>query len=219
MGPLLEGYELLPLRDVVFNTIRNDILMGELKPGTRLREVSLAQQLGVSRTPVREAIRMLELEGLVIMVPRKGAQVANITEKDLKDALEVRNALEKLAIELVCAKITSEQIELLKENCREYEKALPSHNAQKLAVIDEKFHDIIFEATDNKRLIQMLNNLRQVLYRYRLECLKDENTHQQMLREHLAIISNIENKNVDKATDNIAAHITNQATIVSKRLV
>lgn len=218
MGPLIEDYEFLPLRDVVFKTIRREILMGNIKPGERLREVALAQQLGVSRTPVREAIRMLELEGLVKMVPRKGAEVANITEKDLTDALEVRNALEKLAIELACEKITEEQIDRLKENVKEFEKAIPGHDAAKLAQIDEKFHDIIFEATDNPRLIQLLNNLRQQLYRYRLECFKDVETHQQLLQEHLTIITNIENHNVSEATNNIAAHITNQAAILSKRI-
>ena len=76
--------EYLPLRDVVFKTLRQAILKGELKPGERLMEIALAEKLGVSRTPVREAIRKLELEGLVVMVPRKGAHVANITEKDLQ---------------------------------------------------------------------------------------------------------------------------------------
>ena len=81
--------EYLPLRDVVFNTLRRAILKGELKPGERLMEIALAEKLGVSRTPIREAIRKLELEGLVIMIPRRGAQVANITEKDLTDVLAV----------------------------------------------------------------------------------------------------------------------------------
>ena len=91
--------EYLPLRDVVFNTLRKAILKGELKPGERLMEIALAERLGVSRTPVREAMRKLELEGLVVMIPRRGAQVANITEKDLNDVLEVRMALENLSIE------------------------------------------------------------------------------------------------------------------------
>ena len=94
----MEDYQYLPLRDVVFRTLRQAILRGELKPGERLMEIRLANQLGVSRTPIREAIRMLELDGLVIMVPRKGAQVAQITEKDLNDVLEVRLGLEELAV-------------------------------------------------------------------------------------------------------------------------
>ena len=88
--------EFLPLRDVVFNTLRKAILTGELKPGERLMEIHLANRLGVSRTPIREAIRKLELEGLVIMIPRRGAEVAQITEKSLKDVLEVRRALDAL---------------------------------------------------------------------------------------------------------------------------
>ena len=79
----------LPLRDVVFNTLRQGILKGDLKPGERLMEIHLANRLGVSRTPIREAIRMLELEGLVTMVPRKGAEVARISKQDLRDVLEV----------------------------------------------------------------------------------------------------------------------------------
>ena len=100
--------EYLPLRDVVFNTLRHAILKGELEPGERLMEITLAQKLGVSRTPIREAIRKLELEGLVVMVPRKGAEVADITEKDLRDVLEVRTALEELSIELAMKNITQE---------------------------------------------------------------------------------------------------------------
>lgn len=94
----LEMNEYLPLRDVVFQTLRQAILRGELKPGERLMEIHLAQKLGVSRTPVREAIRKLELEGLVLMIPRKGAIVAEITVQDLEDVLEVRMALEELAV-------------------------------------------------------------------------------------------------------------------------
>ena len=100
--------EYLPLRDVVFNTLRQAILRGELKPGERLMEIQLANKLGVSRTPIREAIRKLELEGLVLMIPRKGAEVAEITEKSLKDVLEIRRALEDLAVRLACEKITKE---------------------------------------------------------------------------------------------------------------
>ena len=94
----MSANEYLPLRDVVFKTLREAILKGNLAPGERLMEIQLANQLGVSRTPIREAIRKLELEGLVIMIPRRGAEVARITEKDLRDVLEVRASLEELAI-------------------------------------------------------------------------------------------------------------------------
>ena len=116
--------EYLPLRDVVFNTLRQAILRGELKPGERLMEIQLANKLGVSRTPIREALRKLELEGLVNMVPRKGAEVADITEKSLRDVLEVRKALEELSVQLACEKITEEEIEELKRVAERFKDTL-----------------------------------------------------------------------------------------------
>ena len=92
----------LPLRDVVFNTLREAILKGELKPGERLMELQLAAKLGVSRTPIREAIRMLEQEGLAVTIPRKGAEVAKMTEKDMEDVLQIREALDELAAKIAC---------------------------------------------------------------------------------------------------------------------
>ena len=118
--------EYLPLRDVVFNTLRQAILRGELKPGERLMEIQLANKLGVSRTPIREAIRKLELEGLVLMIPRKGAEVAEITEKNMRDVLEVRKALEELAVQLACEKITDEEIEEMKKAAEEFKMILKS---------------------------------------------------------------------------------------------
>ena len=106
--------EYLPLRDVVFNTLRTAIITGEFAPGERLMEIALAERLGVSRTPVREAIRKLELEGLVVMIPRRGSEVARITEAGLKEVLEVRCALEEFAVELACQRSDKASIEKLK---------------------------------------------------------------------------------------------------------
>ena len=150
--------EYLPLRDVVFNTLRQAILRGELKPGERLMEIQLANKLGVSRTPIREAIRKLELEGLVLMIPRKGAEVAEITEKSLRDVLEVRRALEELAVRLACDKISEEKIQELKEAAEYFRSTLKSGDITKIAEADVKFHDVIYLATDNQKLIQLLHN-------------------------------------------------------------
>ena len=113
--------EFLPLRDVVFNTLRQAILTGELKPGERLMEIHLANKLGVSRTPIREAIRKLELEGLVTMIPRRGAEVAQITGKSLQDVLEVRRSLDALCAELACERISDAEIAALEAACKEFE--------------------------------------------------------------------------------------------------
>ena len=135
--------EYLPLRDVVFQTLRQAILYGELKPGERLMEVHLAERLGVSRTPIREAIRKLELEGLVVMIPRRGAVVASITEKDLKDVLEVRRTLEILAGEVACERITPKLLEELKEAGEEFGRLKDAEDVNCLADADVRFHEII----------------------------------------------------------------------------
>ena len=114
----LDANEYLPLRDVVFKTLREAILRGDLKPGERLMELQLAAKLGVSRTPIREAIRMLQQEGLAVTIPRRGAEVAAMTEKDMEDVLQVREALEILAVQLASEKITKEQIAELEERLK-----------------------------------------------------------------------------------------------------
>ena len=206
--------EYLPLRDVVFNTLRQAILRGELKPGERLMEIQLANQLGVSRTPIREAIRKLELEGLVLMIPRKGAEVAEITEKSLRDVLEVRRALEELAVELVCEKITDEQIQDLKDAAEEFKESLKDGDITRIAEADVKFHDVIYMATDNQKLIQLLNNLREQMYRYRVEYLKRSDFHQQLIDEHEEIIETIESGQKDRAVQVVCQHVDNQVEAV-----
>ena len=202
--------EYLPLRDVVFNTLRQAILRGELKPGERLMEIQLANKLGVSRTPIREAIRKLELEGLVLMIPRKGAEVADISEKSLRDVLEVRKALEELAVQLACDKITKEEIEDLKKAAEDFKKILKSRDITEIAEADVRFHDIIFMATDNQKLVQLLNNLREQMYRFRVEYLKNEEVHPQLIAEHEKIIEHIMERDKAKASAIVSEHINNQ---------
>lgn len=210
--------EYLPLRDVVFKTLREAILKGNLAPGERLMEIQLANQLGVSRTPIREAIRKLELEGLVIMIPRRGAEVARITEKDLKDVLEVRTSLEELAISLACERISDASVEALKEALKNFKAAINGGDVTKIAESDVAFHDIIFAATDNARLIQIVNNLREQMYRYRLEYLKDYTTHDRLYKEHEEIVAAIADKDKALARKLIVEHIYHQELTVIKNI-
>jgi DNA-binding GntR family transcriptional regulator len=202
--------EYLPLRDVVFNTLRQAILRGEMEPGERLMEIQLAQKLGVSRTPIREAIRKLELEGLVIMIPRKGAEVAHITEKDMRDVLEVRATLEELVVALACKNVTDEKLAELKAANKLFETAIVSKDVVNIVDADVHFHDIIYTMTDNARLIQIINNLREQMYRYRLEYVKDARTHSILISEHNDIIKQLKDRNVEQAKKVIYQHINNQ---------
>ena len=152
--------EYMPLRDVVFYTLRQAILKGEMEPGERLMEIQLAKKLGVSRTPIREAIRKLELEGLVIMIPRRGAEVAGITEKALRDVLEVGRALEELGREPAVDRVKEDDIKALEAARIEFREALTTNDMIRIAQADEKFHDVIYAGTYNDKLVQLLNNLR-----------------------------------------------------------
>ncbi len=202
--------EYLPLRDVVFNTLRQAILKGELKPGERLMEIALAERLGVSRTPIREAMRKLELEGLVVMIPRRGAQVANITEKDLNDVLEVRMALENVAIEKACKLMSEEEMGRLWLAAKEFERTMAEGNLVRLAEADVAFHETIYKASDNVRLNQVLNNLREQIYRYRVEYLKEEETRNVLVKEHEELTRAIRNRDVELAQKISFQHIENQ---------
>ena len=210
--------DFLPLRDVVFNTLRQAILTGELKPGERLMEIHLANRLGVSRTPIREAIRKLELEGLVTMIPRRGAEVAQITEKSMKDVLEVRRTLDALSAELACERISPEEEEALKKACQNFEEAVKTKDAKIIAKADVALHDIIAAATGNQRLIQLINNLAEQMYRYRFEYIKDASQHERIIQEHRIIYESIVKKDKVAASEMAKLHIDNQEKAVIARI-
>lgn len=207
--------EYLPLRDIVFQTLRNAIITGELQPGERLMETQLAEKLGVSRTPIREAIRKLELEGLVIMVPRKGAQVAQFTEKDIQDVLEVRAALEALAAKLACKRMDDRAFLKLQLAIAEYTYAAKNKDLETMIEKDVEFHDIICNATQNDKLIQLFNNLKEQVNRYRITYLKNVEDSDTVEAEHLAILEALKNKQEDIASDLASKHIHTQCDSIT----
>lgn len=209
----------LPLRDVVFNTLREAILRGDLQPGERLMELQLASKLGVSRTPIREAIRMLEQEGLAVTMPRKGAEVAKMTLKGMEDVLEIRGALDELASQLACERITEEQLVRLEARKQDFEASLKSGDVKLIAEADVNFHDVIYEATGNPKLVSLLNNLREQIYRYRVEYIKKVENHPILIKEHEAIYQSLLSRNEEEAQLSIREHVENQATAVKEVIV
>ncbi len=210
----------MPLREVVFVTLRKQILRGELKPGERLMEISLANKLGVSRTPIREAIRKLEHEGLVVMIPRRGAHVAEITRQELNDVLEVRLSLEILAIEKAVERMKEPDIRKLKRAEAEFAELVERDDVDltELGEADEHFHDIIYEGTGNRRLIQIINNLREQMYRFRVEYMKTKNIRQTLVDEHDAIVRAVEAHDKEEAVRLTKLHIDNQYRAINKGL-
>ncbi len=214
----LDANEYLPLRDVVFKTLRKAIIKGKFQPGERLMEEKIASMLGVSRTPVREAIRMLELEGLVIMIPRKGAEVADITIEDLRDALELRRALEVLSVGLACERIDDAGKKELIAVGVEFKEAINSKLVPAIVDKDEEFHDVIFRASGNKKLITTSMNLREQVYRYRYEYVKNFSYHDKLIKEHDEITRAILSGDREKAEEVMRLHIQNQEETVIKSL-
>ena len=208
----------LPLRDIVFNTLRDAIINGDLEPGEGLIEISLADTLGVSRTPVREAIRELENEGLVVMTPRKGAEVARISSKDLIDVLEVRRTLEVLAMELACDKITPEELAHLEANLNDFDSCISKGTPTELSSLDENFHEIIYNSTGNMRLIQILNNLRKQMYRYRFVYIKEISHRKTLQLEHLKILNALKDRDKEACVTTILEHIDNQKKAILENI-
>ncbi len=205
-----------PLREVIFNTLREAIIVGELRPGERLMEVQLADKMGVSRTPVREAIRKLELEGLVNMVPRKGAQVADLSVKDIMNVLEVRASLDGLATALSAQRITDDEIKELKHVLSQFINNVEKENLPGIIKKDVEFHDIIYRSSRNEKLIQISNNLREQVHRFRVIYLKDYISTKDIMNEHMEIYDAIASKDPQEALGLAQKHIKNQeVTIVN----
>lgn len=203
----LDGYK--PLREIVFETLRNAIIKQILKPGERLMEIQLADELGVSRTPVREAIRKLELEGLVVMVPRRGAYVAGISMRDIHEVFQVRGALEALAAGLAAERITPEELEDMERQLVKEAEETEANNLRSIVEIDTSFHDIMYKAARNQKLIQMVNNLQEQLQRFRSASLARPGRSKTALDEHKKIVEALAARDNKLAEQLAIEHIEN----------
>lgn len=201
----LESYK--PLREIVFETLREAIISGKLLPGERLMEIQLAEEMGVSRTPVREAIRKLELEGLVVMVPRKGAYVAGMTVKEMVDVFEVRTALEGLAAGLAAERATAEEIEEMERAVFQISEVSDGLNLDTLVERDTNFHDLIYKASHNQRLVQIITHLREQLNRFRTTSLALPGRGKYAVDEHKGIVEAIGARDVELATNLAREHV------------
>ena len=139
----LQMNEYLPLRDVVFQTLRQAILRGTLQPGERLMEIHLAQKLGVSRTPVREAVRKLESEGYVVMIPRKGTYVASLSIQDVNDVFEIRSALEGMAAYYAALRASEEEIQQVKDFVETGARLWETSDLARTVAEDIQFHSML----------------------------------------------------------------------------
>jgi len=210
----LDNYK--PLRELVFEAIREAIISGHLKPGERLMEIQLAEELGVSRTPVREAIRKLEQEGLVVMVPRKGAYVADISMKDIAEVFEIRGALEGLAAELAAERATEEELERLERLLVAIGECIERQDVDGMIEKDTEFHDLLFSASHNERLVQILSLLREQIQRFRSRTLARVERMKVALEEHKAIVEALGRRDSELARSLAEAHIESARSSLMK---
>jgi len=210
----LDSYK--PLREIVFESLREAIISGVLAPGERLMEIQLAEEMGVSRTPVREAIRKLELEGFVVMIPRKGAYVAGVSHKDVADVFEIRAALEGLAASLAAERVTEEEIEQMERILLYHEEE--EVNLEQIVASDTDFHAMVYKASRNERLIQILGNLREQIQRFRATSLAVPGRVKEAIGEHRAIVEALASHDVEKAQELASAHIVTAENVMFEAL-
>ncbi len=203
----LDNYK--PLRELVFEALREAIVKGVLKPGERMMEIQLAEEMGVSRTPVREAIRKLELEGLVAMVPRKGAYVASLSMKDIVEVFEIRGALEGLAAELAAERITPEELEELERFLLRINESIETKDLTLMVEVDTDFHSQLYRASRNERLSQVISNLREQIQRFRKTSLSLPGRMRAALEEHKQIVEAISARDGALARRLAEEHIEN----------
>jgi len=197
------------LRGRVFNRLREDILSGKYEENEELREVAIGEELGVSRTPVREAFRQLELEGLIRIIPNKGAYVTGISEKDVKDIYMIRSRLEGLAARWATENITLEQLEEMEENVYLAKFHSEKGHLEQLAELDNRFHEVMYEASGSKMLEHQLRDFHQYVLRVRKKTLASANRGPKSNLEHEQIMMAIKEKNADLAEQLAHQHMIN----------
>lgn len=204
-----EGTDRYSLRGQVYHRLREDILSGRYKDHEELREVAIGEELGVSRTPVREAFRQLELEGLLTVIPNKGAYVNSITVKDVEDIYAMRGLLEGLCARWATEHITAEQMERMEEIIYLSRFHAMKGHSEQLTELDNQFHDILYQACNSKMLEQQLRSFHEYVMRVRRWVLHDDHRREICVQEHEQIMEAIREKNADKAEQLANLHMKN----------
>ena len=193
----------------VFQQLKNSILAGEFENGAELRESALAKKLGVSRTPVREALRQLEQEGLVEIYPNRGAYVKGITYKDVEDIFRIRARLEGLCAEMAVSSITHEQLDKLDEIILLSKFYEEKKDMEHLLKMDSQFHEVLFESCGSKMLEHQLKDYHQYVQKARLRSLKRQERAKKSTQEHEEILLAIKDRDAKRADELATRHILN----------
>lgn len=195
------------LRGRVFTRLREDILSGKYQEMDELKEIVIGQELGVSRTPVREALRQLELEGLVTIIPNKGAYVTGISDQDIEDIFVIRSYLEGLCAAWACEHITKEQLDELEEIVYLADFHVEKEHFEQVVELDNKFHELLYEACGSRILSHVLSDYHHYARRARTVNLSEKNRAKHSIGEHARIVEAIKNKDATAAERYAHEHI------------
>lgn len=201
-------------KDKVYKTLKEAIINRSFKPGDPLMERSVAEQLGVSRTPVREALKHLEHEGWVETVPWKGVFVRTLSMDDVKDIIQLRLATESFVIELVTEIITDEEIRELEENLYQLQETRLQGNHYEMIEIDKEFHFYLARLSGNGRIMQLLENLSEQIHRLGIQALTDDERPSHSYREHEEILTALKERDSKKAKASMQEHLNNTMTAI-----
>ena len=203
----IEGYDLLSKK--VYRILKKEIIKGSLKPGSKVLEGRIAEQIGISRTPVREAIRELAAEGFVTLSPNQGVVVRSVSAENIREVLQIHSVLEGLAARLSCEVIDEENLKELENYVNKMEKLTNKKDPLAYSEVDLKFHELIVNNCGNKRLIQMRKNISDQAQRYRISSLRTRGRLKESLKEHQKILEAFKTKDPKKADVISQKHIQN----------
>lgn len=209
MSSLIQGKDSGSLRARVFATLERDILNGEYKEGDTLNELKLSQTLGVSRTPIREALMQLELEGLVETIQNKGAIVVGISTQDIEDIYAIRLHLEGFATSLAAEKMTDDEVTALEKVLELQEFYMTKNDTDRIWELDAEFHRMLYSASDNRTLKTMLSSLHNQIQRGRVLSLRVEGRAEKSVEEHRRIVEAIKARDAGLAEQLTIEHINN----------
>ena len=202
-----EAQDRYSLRGRVYESIRDDILSGRYEQNTELKEAAIGAELGVSRTPVREALRQLELEGLVHIIPNRGAFVNTITAKDVQDIYVIRSMLEGLCARWATEHITEEQLEDLEETLCLSEYHTGKGNYEKLYELDSLFHEQLYGASNSRILNHVLSDFHDYVKRVRRATIASQGRSVKSTEEHRAIFEAVRSRDADQAEALAREHV------------
>lgn len=202
-----ENRDRYSLRGRVYKSIREDILSGRYEQNTELKEAAIGAELGVSRTPVREALRQLELEGLVNIIPNRGAYVNMITAKDVQDIYVIRSMLEGLCARWATECIRPEQLDDLEETLCLSEYHTKKENYEKLYELDSLFHEQLYQASGSRILNHVLSDFHDYVKQVRKATIASQTRSVKSTEEHRAIFEAIRLKDADQAEELAKQHV------------